>query len=123
MRLWRYVVSIFLLFSLFGCTSSSMDENAITYTLRVVELDQSVLVEKVIEGTPSDVLLEVLKNNFEVVSAESQWGTYLISIEGSSTGDNLFLAIYVNGEMAAVGISGLIPHDGDVFEFKVESFA
>ena len=79
-------------------------------------------VAKSYEGKSAGAAFELLKNNFEVVYSDSEWGPYITSINNSSTDPKFYLALYENGEMSMVGINDIVVNDGDVYDFKVEQW-
>ena len=93
--------------------------------IQVVVLDKentTVYDEKVKteEKFLSDALAKI--DGLEVVTEESDYGPYIVSIKGLEQGDNWYWNYYVNGEYAQVGISQQEVKDGDVYTFKLEKF-
>lgn len=90
-------------------------------TINVYDFDGKVLGHKELKAGEGDTVLSLLNANFTVDSNQGQYGTNLVSINGSFTGDSSWsLMIYENNEMAATGVDGLVIDEGDVFDFKVE---
>ena len=61
-------------------------------------------------------------DDLEVVTEDSDYGPYIVSIKGLEQGDNYYWNYYVNGEYAQVGVSQQEIKDGDVYTFKLEKF-
>ena len=143
-----YFLFVFLLvFAFAGCTKKKADENSgnetktpteqvpvnptepekkgISFTINVYDIDGEELGSKVIEkdadfdGSSKGAFLQVLKDNFTVVSYNSDWGTSLVSINGSVVDPYYYLSILENNEYSMVGVDDLVIDDGDVFDFKV----
>lgn len=94
--------------------------SAISYDIKVYDLDDESLGNVKVVGKEGDVFFDVLCNKFAVEYIDSEWGPMLKSINNSIIDDNYYLAIYENGEYATTGVDGLVVDDEDVFEFKVE---
>ena len=61
-------------------------------------------------------------DDLEVVTEDSDYGPYIVSIKGLEQGDNYYWNYYVNGEYAQVGVSQQEIKEGDVYTFKLEKF-
>lgn len=88
-------------------------------SIQVVDID-GTLIDKDAVISDGDVLMDVLKENFEVEETDG-------FINGIDTvvadADNKeFLAIYVNDEMAMVGANELELNNGDKVEIVVETW-
>lgn len=94
------------------------EPDMVLYQINVYDLDDEVLGSKKVSMKENSTLIEGLKENFDVVSYSSEYGEYLVSINGSIVDTNYYLAINVNNEPAAVGASELIPAEGDVIDIK-----
>ena len=94
----------------YNITETKGDNEKITY-------DEKVKTE---EKFLSDALAKI--DGLEVVTEESDYGPYIVSIKGLEQGDNWYWNYYVNGEYAQVGISQQEVKDGDVYTFKLEKF-
>lgn len=112
------IITFMLLVSLMfaGCSNENDKE---TFKINVYDIDSTLLVSKEIELTEGLTAFDALKNNFNVLYQDSDYGPYLQSINGSIQDPNYYLAIYENGEMAATGVDGLVLDNNDVFDFKV----
>ena len=112
------IITFMLLVSLMfaGCSNENDKE---TFKINVYDIDSTLLASKEIELTEGLTAFDALKNNFNVLYQDSDYGPYLQSINGSIQDPNYYLAIYENGEMAATGVDGLVLDNNDVFDFKV----
>ena len=66
--------------------------------------------------------LEAGKNNFEIgVTWHDEFGAYVSSIDGISSEDSNYWALYYNGEYAPLGAVDLVLIEGDSITWKYES--
>ena len=79
--------------------------------------DEKIKTEEKFLG---DALAKI--DDLEVVTEDSDYGPYIVSIKGLEQGDNYYWNYYVNGEYAQVGVSQQEIKDGDVYTFKLEKF-
>ena len=102
-------------------TTTEAQPQELNLTINVYDFDGKVLGHKELKAGENDTVLSLLNDNFTVVSYDSQYGTSLVSINGSFAADYSWsLMIYENNQMAATGVDGLVIDEGDVFDFKVE---
>lgn len=100
--------------------TEQLNKKAIKYTISVYDIDGEELANKEIIGKEGDKLVDALNNNFDVVSAQTDWGTSIISIEGSVVDANYYLACYENDEYAMVGADQLILENNDKIKYVSE---
>ena len=131
------VVLIALSFLCFaGCTKKDDDgnkgnqaEKSVTVTFNVYDIDGELLGSKEIkkdesfEGKKDGAAFQLLVDNFDVQYTESEYGPYITSINKSVSDANYYLALYENGAMSMVGINDIEVNDGDVYDFKVETWS
>ena len=79
--------------------------------------DEKIKTEEKFLG---DALAKI--DDLEVVTEDSDYGPYIVSIKGLEQGDNYYWNYYVNGEYAQVGVSQQEIKEGDVYTFKLEKF-
>lgn len=89
-----------------------------TYTIRVYDFDNELLGEETLNIEDYPVFKDGLKAKFNVVSYDSQYGTSIVSINGSMVDSNWYMASTENGEYCQTGVDGLVVDDKDVFEFR-----
>lgn len=77
-------------------------------------LDKQIKVEK---GTNA---FEAMQLAAEVGYQETAYGPMVETINGASHGTNQFWALYLNGEMAMVGINGITIDKDTTIEWKTE---
>lgn len=91
-------------------------------TVQFVDVDGTIIKEKVIVYYEGDQLVDLIKSNFDNVVIET---TMIMAIEDfvtdTSTWDP-FIGIYVNGEMSNEGIFDLEYYDGIVISLRLTSF-
>lgn len=74
-------------------------------------------------GVAGEDALTTLQALAEVETEESEFGSFVISINGlAADSSSEFWAFYVNSTQASVGAGEYISADGDVVEWKIESF-
>lgn len=130
------VVLIALSFLCFaGCTKKDDDgnkgnqaEKSVTVTFNVYDIDGELLGSKEIkkdglEGKKDGAAFQLLVENFDVQYTESDYGPYITSINKSVVDSNYYLALYENGVMSMVGINDIEVNDGDIYDFKVETWS
>jgi len=101
-------------------TTTTTQAKAVSYSLKVVDLDGEVLLDKNLNTTENTNLVKALENETKLVSSNTEFGTYLVSINDSIVDQNYFLSIYVNGTPASTGADGIIINDNDQIEIKNE---
>lgn len=94
-----------------------LDKKPIMYSIAVYDIDGEELGNKQIAGLEGDKLIDALNDNFDVVSSQSDWGTYITSINGSIVDPNYYLACYENNEYASVGADDLVLENEDKIEY------
>ena len=67
-------------------------------------------------------LFDILELNFTMDYNETDYGNYIIGIEGLSPKVGAYIAFLKNGEMAATGVDTATFEDGDIFGFQVVWF-
>lgn len=100
--------------------TEKLKNSSIKYTVSVYDIDGEELANKDIIGKDGDKLVDVLKNNFDTIITQSEWGSSIVSIEGSIIDPNYYLACYVNDEYALVGADELVLHDNDKVKYVSE---
>lgn len=99
-----------------------LNKKPIMYSIAVYDIDGEELGNKQIAGLEGDKLIDALNDNFDVVSTQSEWGTYITSINGSIVDPNYYLACYENDEYASVGADDLVLENEDKIEYYSECF-
>lgn len=99
-----------------------LNKKPIIYTISVYDIDGEKLANKEIIGLEGDLLIDALKENFDVVSTQTEWGSLITSIEGSIVDPNYYLACYENDEYATVGADELVLENNDKIEYYAECF-
>ena len=74
------------------------------------------------EGENGKTALDLLKSKADAQVSESSFGSFVISINGTSNSDNQFWMLYVNGELATTGADQVQTKDGDKIDWRFESF-
>lgn len=74
--------------------------------------------------TEKTYLIDVLKElkEINVVTEESEYGDFIISIMNIEQGDNFYWSYYIDNEYATVGVSNCKVEDGKTYNFKIEKF-
>lgn len=100
--------------------TEQLNKKAIKYTISVYDIDGEELANKEIIGKEGDKLVDALNDNFDVVSVQTDWGTSIVSIEGSIVDANYYLACYENDEYATVGADQLVLENNDKIKYVSE---
>jgi hypothetical protein len=106
-----------------GCSSPAQPEvNASTAKAEiiiVVDEKPEIITVEFNEGTN---LMELMKANFEIETAFED--SFIIGIDGLLADDSAKMGwmYYINGDFAMKGANEFIPEDGDLIEFKYESW-
>lgn len=75
------------------------------------------------QGVVGQTALETLRNEIPVETETSDFGEFVTSINGvAADSSSEYWAFYVNGELASVGAGAYEAADGDMIEWKLESF-
>lgn len=81
-----------------------------------------------IEGSPVEIelkseidLMTYMVQNFDVVGADEGFITSINDVEQDES-EGLYWLYYINEEMSSVGAGDYIVEDGDLIEWKLESF-
>ncbi len=106
-------------FGVYHNTQSSRVDTA-THTTHTETTKRESIAYNGIEGQTA---LATLVELVPVETQSSEFGDFVTSIDGSVADSNSeYWAFYVNGELAPVGASSYITQDGDMIEWKLESF-
>lgn len=119
-------------FTLAACNLNATDEQAVSQASSQVEskLENSVTINLNVEGEAVEsssveieenaILLEVMKDNFEVVEE----GGFVSAINGyeQNEKDNLWWTFTVNEEMIEVGAAEYVLEKGDTVEWSLATF-
>ncbi|WP_164668730.1 DUF4430 domain-containing protein [Virgibacillus doumboii] len=102
-----------------GENTEEQNEDTVRITISKGNGDE-YLNEKEIEIEEGAILMEVMKNNFEL----KEDGGFITSIEGvaAKESEKTFWAIMVNGEMAQVGAKELKLSPGDEVTLDLQSY-
>ena len=122
------ILIVAALLSLTGYTQNAPESipvpsNQLDYQVLVYDRDDSVLYDKQL-STEHEILIDALKEqiDLDVVTVDSQYGEYIVSIKGIEQGDNYYWNYYVNGEYAQVGVSSQKINNNDIYTFRLEKF-
>ena len=122
------ILVIVALLSLTGYSQNATEtvtipSNQLDYQVVVYDRDSNVLYDKKL-STEHEILIDALKEqqDLQVVTVDSQYGEYIISIKGNEQGDNYYWNYYVNGEYAQVGVSSQKINNDDIYTFRLEKF-
>ncbi|GGA61049.1 DUF4430 domain-containing protein [Ornithinibacillus halotolerans] len=96
------------------------EEAVITVTL-TKDKEAETLAEKEIVIEEGDILLDVMKDNFDIEEKEPG---YILGIDGTvaDESESMFWALTINGEMAMVGAGEVELQDGDTVNFDLQSW-
>lgn len=85
-------------------------------TVKVVDLNDTLVKEKDIEFNTGDTLVELVENNFDNVVIDNGM---VMSIETLTTPTDwsTYICIYRNNEVSNVGIKDIAIEDGDIISF------
>lgn len=97
-------------------TATTSTKEAETYTIKVYDIDDSLIGEKVVDLSENLTVHEALDKYFDATIS----GGFITSINNNVKDNKYFIFIYENGVSASVGLDGLVAQKGDVFEFKTE---
>lgn len=100
---------------------SKQQEQATVHITLSQDKEAEVLEEKEVEIEDGDILLEVMKENFDVVEKDG----FISSIEGINDDDGTLKKawmFYINGEMSMVGAGEVELKDGDEILFDFQSW-
>lgn len=117
------LMSIFFALMMIGCseTVNEEPESKLSQAEIIVVIDEISDNHQVefIDGTS---LMEIMKENFEIETAFED--SFIIGINEVLADDEAKLGwmYYINGDFATSGANDYIPEDGDVVEFKYESW-
>ena len=91
-------------------------------TISVSNKENINIYQKNIE-TEKIYLIDVLKDiqELKVVTENSEYGEYIISIMEIEQGDNFYWTYYIDGEYATTGVSNCKIQTEKVYNFKIES--
>lgn len=101
---------------------SEQNEQSIVHITLSEDKEAKVLEEKDVKIEDGDILLDVMKENFDV---EVQEGGFISSINGINDDEGTLKKawmFYVNGEMAMVGAGEVELKDGDEILFDFQSW-
>ena len=88
--------------------------------LGIIDEDGNVVSNDVLDFSDGQSLYDVLEENsdkFTLAGSDSEYGFYLTGINNILTDyskDGSYISIWINGEYAQYGVSGLLLHDNDV---------
>ena len=125
MEKYRLKIIITIIIIVVGAVLINIFNHFATYpetgSITVNIIDESGISKssKVIEITGEQGLLDLLKENYEITGTSQAGGFFLKSIDGIYPPTGYFFCIFVNGEMANVGISLLRYKDQDVITFRI----
>lgn len=101
---------------------------------KLFDESQSLVVDNSLAIYKDDTLYTILNRNYDITCADQRYqedntcsykfifGYAILGIEDISTNwYDTYLSIFINNELAVIGVSGLIPEDGDLIEIKVIS--
>lgn len=93
-------------------------------TVKVVEVDGSLVKEKKVSYKQGDTLINLVKSNFDNVLITDDASPMIMNIETLVTPSDWskFISIKVNGEDSIQGVSQIEFKDGDVIEFVMTVF-
>ncbi|MCR4335024.1 MAG: DUF4430 domain-containing protein [archaeon] len=117
----KYVIAILLvLFAFSGCTQVQQQEQ-ITVTLQVHDVEANLVFEKEINSVKGASAFEVLQqNNIPMETDDFGFGVFIKSIAGVVPEENQYLGLNVNEEYSQVGISDIKLENGMIIDFSVE---
>lgn len=73
------------------------------------------------EGVSGKIALDLLKENYEVTTQDSDFGEFVTSINGTEADSNAeYWSFYVNGEYASEGAGTYQTTEGEKIEWKLE---
>jgi len=124
----KNLIALFFLLAVAGCAQQNAHEivydEEVQFTLRLVGSDGSVISSEPVYAYAGQSVFTALKNSdFPFTYEEQLFGAFLTSIGALKPTENEYLAVYLNGEYASVGISDLIPENGDKINFKIEKIS
>jgi hypothetical protein len=101
-------------------SSEQQEEATITVTL-TKNKEAEVLEEQELVIKEGNILLDVMKENFDIEEKEPG---YIIAIEGivADEAESMFWALSVNGEMSMVGAAEVELKNGDSVNFDLQSW-
>lgn len=101
---------VLIVFAAFILTNHFQDQSAGKITVRVVQLDGTLIEEKVIPFTTDDTLADLVQQNFDHVVISDG---FLYSISTLTTPDDWssFICIYVNDQQSQIGINDIVLED------------
>jgi len=135
----RTVLGIMLFFAifpiLFGCSTDGRvtASGSGTITIEVVDIDGNVISSVEKDFRRGDTLIGLLQEEFTVYCGDASgnptedcsftepYGVYLTGLDTVAE-SGTYVALYVNGEYATTGIDFLEIADGNVYQFRYESF-
>jgi hypothetical protein len=101
-----------------GNETKQEEVQEITATIEIFDLEDKKVESKTVELKDKQSLMEVLKENFEV--DETNGFINGVGELRANSDEKQYIAIKVNGELAAVGANDLIIEDGDVVSLSLE---
>jgi len=74
-------------------------------------------------GEEGKTALELLQSKHQVDVTETEGvGEFVSAINGQAAGENEYWAFYINGELAPVGAGEYVTKEGDLIEWRLDSF-
>ncbi|MGD9909912.1 MAG: DUF4430 domain-containing protein [Candidatus Izemoplasmatales bacterium] len=136
----RTVLGFLLFFvvflGLFGCTVSRITAESLgQITFEVYDEDGEMVAQQEVDFESGDTLFGLLQETFTVYCGDSlgqpsescdyvgAYGVYIMGIgdvHAFETGT--YIAFYINGEYATSGIDSMDIVDGNVYQFKYETY-
>jgi hypothetical protein len=101
-------------------TNEQQEEAVITVTL-TKDKETEKLEEKEVVIEEGDILLDVMKENFDIEEKEPG---YILGINGlvADESESMFWSLSVNGEMSMVGAAEVELKNGDTVNFDLQSW-
>lgn len=116
------VAVVALMLGIWFVTRPETQQGSKTITVTVVHKDGTE--KNFTYHTDAEYLAEVLLAENLVTGTEGEYGLTIESVDGETAdwNDGVFWAIYVGGESAATGASGIVVTDGGEYSLVYESF-
>lgn len=117
-----FIFAILFVFPLTGCGQKASYEDK-NITINVYDKESKLIYNSKIT-TKEEKLSDAIDNleGLDVKFEDSDYGKFIISMEGITQGDDYYWNYYINSKYATVGVSSCVIDDGATYDFRIEKF-
>tara|TARA_Y100000310_G_scaffold344957_1_gene460778 strand:- start:6235 stop:6624 length:390 start_codon:yes stop_codon:yes gene_type:complete len=119
----KLLAILVILFAAAGCTQTQEETPQQTeFYVQATTLDGEILFKHPVSSLAGSNVLDALLENGEDLQYETaSFGAFVTGIGTLVPEENQYIAMYVDGEYASVGVSDLIIEEGMLLEFRIEA--